>query len=49
MAKKDELIGELAQQVIDMIPVKWSEIYFLGEVEKERTSWSADFYFKDTR
>lgn len=49
MATKDELIGELARQVIDMIPVKWSEIYFFGEVEKDRTSWSADFYFKDTR
>lgn len=42
-------INKLGQQIIDMIPTKWEHIYFLSEVEAERLSISAEFYFQDAK
>jgi len=33
--KLNELYSEIAQQVSDMIPVEWNELYFNGEVKVE--------------
>ena len=41
------LYNQLAQQILAMIPGKWETVYYLGEVEKARNSWSSVFYFKD--
>ena len=42
-----DLYNRLAQQILRMIPGKWEAVYYLGEVEKGRSSWSSVFYFKD--
>lgn len=43
-----ELYNKLANHVVSMIPVdEWEDVYFLGEVEKGRLSWSSVFYFTD--
>ncbi|WP_157455347.1 immunity protein YezG family protein [Carnobacterium maltaromaticum] len=44
----DELYALLASKMVDMIPVNWNQIYYLGEVGKERESWSSVFYFEDS-
>lgn len=44
----DILYNELAQKIVSMIPVDWSNIYYLGEVENNQMSWSSVFYFKET-
>ncbi len=33
--KLNELYSEIAQQVSDMIPIEWNELYFNGEVKDE--------------
>lgn len=47
-SKLAALYNELTQKVISMIPVSWETVYFLGEVEKGKSSWSSVFYFKET-
>lgn len=42
-----KLYNKLANQVMSMIPVEWEDVYFLGEVEKGRLSWSSVFFFTD--
>lgn len=43
-----ELYNELAQKIISMIPVRWNQIYYLGEVGERQSSWSSVFYFEET-
>ena len=45
--KLAELYNNLANQIADMIPVEWKEVYYLGEVSPGRSGWSSVFYFKD--
>lgn len=40
---------KLAKKVIATIPVEWETVYYLGEVEKGRGSWSSVFYFYDPK
>ena len=47
--KLAELYNKLASQIIDMIPVEWDDINYLGEVKKGKISSSSVFYFKDTK
>ncbi|MDR0489856.1 MAG: antitoxin YezG family protein [Oscillospiraceae bacterium] len=42
-----ELYPQLADKFIAMIPTQWSQLYYLGEVEKGKLSWSSVFYFTD--
>jgi len=42
------LYQELAQIIDSMIPCDWSQIYYLGEVEKGRQSCGSVFYFSST-
>ena len=44
--KLAELYNKLASQIIDMIPVEWDDINYLGEVKKGKISSSSLFYFK---
>lgn len=41
------LYSKLANHIVSMIPGDWESVYYLGEVEKARSSWSSVFYFKD--
>ena len=43
-----KLYIKLARKVIATIPVEWETAYYLGEVEKGKSSWSSVFYFYDT-
>ena len=43
--KLSELYNELAQTIDSMIPTEWVQLYFLGEVEKNRASCGNVFYF----
>lgn len=43
------LYNDLANQIADMIPVEWDDVYYLGEVAKGRRSWSSVFYFTDVK
>lgn len=40
-----ELYNELATKLVSMIPEGWEKIYYLGEVEANKLSWSSVFYF----
>lgn len=42
-----EIYGDLADRIIDAIPDEWEKLYYLGEVENGRSSWSSVFYFFD--
>ena len=42
-----ELYNKLAKHIVAMIPVKWDAVYYLGEVEKGKQSYSSVFYFRD--
>lgn len=42
------IYNRLATQISTMIPAKWDKVYYLGEVEKGRKSWSSVFYYTDT-
>ncbi len=44
--KLSQMYEELGKKIVSMIPDDWKEIYYLGEVEKDKTSWSSVFYFK---
>ena len=41
------LYKQLAEQMVSMIPAQWSELHYLGEVERNRQSCSSIFYFTD--
>ena len=36
-----KLYNKLADQIAEMIPAEWDDTYYLGEVEKEKKSWSS--------
>lgn len=42
-----DLYNELATKIVSMIPVNWKKVYYLGEVESNKLSWSSVFYFED--
>lgn len=44
--KLGELYNEIANSIISAIPVEWEDIYYLGEVEKNKKSWSSVFFSK---
>jgi len=44
-SKLNELYNELAQALDSTIPTEWFQLYFLGEVEKNRVSCDDVFYF----
>lgn len=46
--KLSKLYLELGEKLVSMIPTEWNEIHYLGEVEKDKASWSSIFYFKDS-
>ena len=39
-SKLANLYEELGKIIISMIPCEWQDIYYLGEVEKDKASWS---------
>lgn len=41
------LYSKLARQIVAMIPAQWDIVHYLGEVEKEKASYSSVFYFRD--
>ena len=41
------LYGELANVIISAIPEDWEEFHYLGEVAKEKISWSSVFFVKN--
>ena len=43
----NEIYNKLTNQIISIIPVKWSKIYYLGDVGDNGKSWSNAFYFID--
>lgn len=45
--KLSEFYLELGKKLVSMVPAKWNKIYYLGEVEKKKASWSSVFYFED--
>jgi len=45
--KLAELYNKLANQIIDIIPAEWDNVYYLGEVEKKKLSSGSVFYFED--
>ncbi len=42
------LYNKLAGHIISMIPVKWSEFHYLGEVTQGKQSYTSVFYFRST-
>ena len=40
-----EIYKMLANKIATMIPVAWSKLYYLGEIENGKKSWSSVFYF----
>lgn len=44
-----KLYNELATKLVSMIPEGWEKIYYLGEVESNKLSWSSVFYFVDDK
>lgn len=40
-----QLYNKLENQVINMIPVEWEDVYFLGEVEKEGAAIQLSFLY----
>jgi len=45
MVEKKDYYGKIANQINDMIPNDWKIVYYLGEVENGKKSWSSVFYF----
>jgi len=41
--------NEIAQHIASIIPIKWKRVYFLGEVELGKKSYSSTFYFEDLK
>lgn len=51
-AIEEQLAGfytKLARRIAAMIPVEWDVVYYLGEVEPGKQSWSSVFYFRDLK
>lgn len=42
-----EIYNKLANKIASVIPVEWEKLYYLGEVEKDKQSWSSVMYFVD--
>ena len=42
-----DIYPNLAKVLVETIPCEWNNIYYLGEVEREKKSWSSAFYFVD--
>lgn len=47
LENKIDFYGKIANHIDLMIPTEWEKVYYLGEVEKEKLSWSSVFYFID--
>jgi len=43
-----DIYSKLANKIVSMIPVQWNKLYYLGEVENNKSSWSSVFYFEST-
>ena len=43
--KLAKIYSKLGNHIVSMVPVEWSKIYYLGEVETGRISCSSIFYF----
>ena len=43
----NELYKKLIVKIVPMIPVAWEKIYFLGNVDRNKLSWTSVFYFAD--
>ena len=43
----DRLYNELVNHIVSMIPTGWKKIFFLGEVEKNKSTYNITFYFVD--
>lgn len=41
-----DIYSKLANKIVSMIPVQWNKLYYLGEVENNKSSWSSVFYFE---
>lgn len=41
----NELYSEIAEKINEMIPIEWNKFFYLGEIEREKASWSSVFYF----
>lgn len=39
------IYNKIANKISSIIPTDWNEVYYLGEVEKYKKSWSSVFYF----
>ena len=42
-----KIYQDLARVLAATIPCQWSNIYYLGEIENGKKSWSSAFYFAD--
>lgn len=40
-----KLYNKMANHIDDIIPDKWNNVYYLGEVYQEKSGWSSVFYF----
>lgn len=45
----NDFYTKIANHISSMIPTEWEKFYYLGEVEKEKLSWSSVFYFIDEK
>ena len=45
----DNYYERIAKHINDMIPTSWDSFYYLGEVERDKRSWSSVFYFVDAK
>lgn len=41
-----DIYSKLANKIVSMIPVQWKKLYYLGEIENNKSSWSSVFYFE---
>ena len=46
-AKLAPVYPRLARQITAMTPAEWEVIYFLGEAEPDKSSWSSVFYIQE--
>lgn len=46
---KTNYYARIANHIDSMIPTEWEKVYYLGEVEKDKLSWSSVFYFIDKK
>ena len=43
------LYPKLARQAVSMTPVEWDNLYYLGEVEPGKASYSSVFYIRESK